>query len=369
MRKVILLLLSLVFSLSVFADKRGTTFEKDGLVYTIASEYVLKKNSIYRNDTLTKNEGEVYVTGVTVSDCVVVIPPVVTFPSSFGRKDTVEARYNVRGIGTRAFEGARLKDLVIPSDLKFIGEEAFRNMEITNGTLVMPPARIMKANIFDGLKAKVLLLSLKVEKSPIKIENTFQNKENLPEIYIPHSCYGEQVKGLDKKVFYTVGKNICRDWTQKARTIYLDQMKYHQYYSSSIASHAADANFITFEGNVTPKFVVRTAKNYPKVGSDIDMLTPYEYDCRNPYTNQRETYQEFTMNKTLYRCRKGDVYLYFTLDGKPITNTESLIDDSGQDPFGLQVRSVEKVKTRKAAKARETNLNKKMNDLKRMFGF
>lgn len=82
-----------------------------------------------------------------------------------------------------------------------------------------------------------------------------------------------------------------------------------------------------------------------------------------------DTYEEFAMNESLYRCGKGGKYSYFTLDGKPITNTESLLDDNGQDPFGLQVRSVEEVKERKAAKERQSNLNRKVNDLKNIFGF
>lgn len=371
MRKLILLSLSLISSLPALADKRGTTFEKDGLVYTIASEYVLRRDG-FADDTLSiiRNEGEVFVSGVTVSDTVVVIPPVVKFPSSLGRKDTVEASYNVLGIGTKAFEGVRLKNLIIPSGLKFIGAEAFRNMEITDGTFVMPPARIMKANLYDGLKAKVLLLSLKTDRlEPIRMDKTFQITENLPEIYVSHSDYKTSVEGLDKKILYTVGEGICWDWCQKARRNYLDKIDYSQYCSTSISSHLGNVNFKTCVGNITPKIIVRLVRNYKNVGSDIDMLIPYEYECRNTYTKQSERYQEFTMNRTLYRCRKGDVYLYFTLDGKPITNTESLIDDSGQDPFGLQVRSVEEVKTRKAAKARESDLNKKMNDLKKMFGF
>ena len=79
--------------------------------------------------------------------------------------------------------------------------------------------------------------------------------------------------------------------------------------------------------------------------------------------------KEFIINNSIYRGKKGNKYYYFTTDGKPITNKETLLDDSGKDPFGLQVISTEELKARKEAKEREKNLNKKLNDLKSTFGF
>ncbi|MBP5703080.1 MAG: hypothetical protein J6X12_00095, partial [Paludibacteraceae bacterium] len=114
MKKTILLLLSLTACLITYADPRGVSFEKDGLIYTIASESIVKKFNIGRKfgdpQHLYKNEGEVYVSGVAISDAVVNIPTTVSYPSSYGRYTEDTATYQVLGIGERAFENAMLKD-------------------------------------------------------------------------------------------------------------------------------------------------------------------------------------------------------------------------------------------------------------------
>ena len=172
MKKTILLLLSLAACLITYADQRGVSFEKDGLIYTIASE--------------------------------------------FGRKTEDTARYQVMGIGERAFENAMLKDLIIPYGLKFIGKEAFKNMELTSGVLVVPQAKRMGANLFDGMKTNVFITGLEDsyegKTNQIFFYKTFENTDKLPNIYIPHSSIGTQVNNVDKKIFYTVGNNIIDKW-------------------------------------------------------------------------------------------------------------------------------------------------------------
>ncbi len=379
MRKIALLLFGLVSCLSAAADQRGVSFEKDGVVYTIASEITIQRPNVGRRsgepDHIITNEGEVYVSGVTVSDSVVTIPTVVTYPSTYCRKDTtVMAQYRVLGIGAKAFEGARLKDLIIPHGLRFIGNEAFRNLEITNGVLVVPPARKMKSNIFDGVKSKVLLTELEDSYPqtplPIIFENTFENKDNLPEIYVSHKHINTITTGIDKRIFYTIGENVYKEWLKKSWGVILDKSSnYKTNRSAPLAITKEAATFHTLKSDDSPKITFKAVKKFEKTGTDIDFLPPYEYECRNTYTNKKDTYEEFTMNYSLYRCKKGDKYLYFALDGKPITNVESLMDSSGRDPFGLQVYSKEEIKEKKAAKERESKLNKKVNDLKKAFGF
>ena len=75
------------------------------------------------------------------------------------------------------------------------------------------------------------------------------------------------------------------------------------------------------------------------------------------------------MDNTLFRCRKDTVYYYFTLDGKPITDKESLINDMGCGPFGLQVRSPEEMKAKNAAKKKEQNLRNEFYNFKNALGF
>lgn len=371
MKKIIILLLTLASSAISFADQRGVSFEKDGLIYTIASEYIIIKDSVGRKSGdpryVYKNRGEVYVSGVTVSDEVVKIPTSVSFPTSFCRKTEDTARYSVLGIGEKAFEGARLKDLVIPYGLKFIGDEAFSNMEITSGVFVLPPARRMGANLFSGMKTKVLLTGLEdyIENRPIQIfyDKTFENTESLPEIYIPHSSLSTQAENVDKRIFYTIGENIITDWMSTKEKA----DKYKRPWS--IASSKDPYYYHTCDGIEAPKITIRARKRFEKTNKDIDKLPPYEFMCWNPYTHKKDVYQEFVMNYSIYRGRKGNEYFYFTSDGKPITNKESLLDDNGQDPFGLQVISAEELKAKKEAKEREKNLNKKLKDLKSTFGF
>lgn len=371
MRKTTILLLALASYVISFADQRGVSFEKNGLIYTIASEYIIKRENIGRKSSAPqytfKNEGEVYVSGVTVSNAVVKIPTRVSFPSSYCRKTEDTATYQVLGIGEKAFENAVLKDLYIPYGLKFIGDEAFLNMEITNGVFVLPPARRMGKNLFRGMKTKVFLTGLEDYKDdrPIQIfyDKTFEDTENSPEIYIPHSSISTQVDNVDKRIFYTVGRNIIDSWMT-------GKSKYDKYVRPwSIASSAEPFYIWVLDSSSAPKITIRARKRFEKINKDIDRLPPYEFVYWNTYTQKKDVYQEFVMNNSICRGKKGNEYFYFTTDGKPITNKESLLDDSGKDPFGLQVISAEELQEKKAAKEREKNLNKKLNDLKSTFGF
>ena len=379
MRRITLLILSLVSCMISLADQRGVMFEQDGLKYIISSEFTTRRVNVNRSkedpEHIIVNEGEVYVCGVTVSDRVVRIPDVVYAPSTYGRKDTtVMAMYHVLGIGEKAFEGARLKDLIIPFGLKFIGNEAFRNLEITNGVLVVPPVRKMKANVFDGVKSKVLFMDLEIQTKenplPIVFENTFQNKDNLPDFYIPHTCLNTQTNGLDKRILYSVGNNIYKKWVETSwDEIMRGRSNYRTYRSESVLAYTTTSKFCTTGGEVAPKIVIKTPKKVEKTGTDIDMLSPYVYECTNTFTQKKDIYEEIVLGNSLFRCKKAGKYFYFALDGKPITNVESLIDDSGRDPFGLQVYSKEEIKAKKANKEKENNLNNKVNDLKKAFGF
>lgn len=371
MRKILLLLLTIGSCLSSLADSRGVSFEKDGLVYIIASEYILNVPNVGRAkgepEFKILHEGEVYVSGVTVSDCDLVIPRVVSFASNYCSKDTVTCKYNVLGIGAKAFAGARLKSLVIPYGLKFIGDEAFRNMEVTGGVLVVPPTRRIKADVFDGVKGKVFFADF-VDRGvknafPTKFENTFRNSDVLPELYTSHYGYFSNAYGVTKTIFYTVGANVYNQWVPDS----VGNESYNEKYRSVSIAGSERASFVTYGAKDAPKVTVRSAKSFPTTGLDIDLFAPYEYECRNSYTHQKEIYQEFILNGTLFRGKKGKDYYYFTLDGKPITDKESLLDSDGQDPFGLQVVSPEEIKAKREAKEREKILNNKMNSLKMMF--
>lgn len=387
MKKILLLLLAFASYIITYADRRGTTFEQNGLIYTIGSEYVTRNYHIESNiytdcfgnkqkidpnapDTFIhgshklKLEGNVYVSGITFSDedSIVTIPSVVYFVFDSKSKDSVSirklCRYIVLGIGEKAFEGAKLKDLVIPNGLKFIGDEAFRNMELTNGILFVPPVDKMKANVFDGVKAKVFLLG------DSKYVNTFQNTEALPEFYTFHSNRGALPQGFG----YSVGNNIYNEWA----TDYNNQRNRLKWESSLRVYNDifdTDPEIRANEKIIVPKFIIKQSKKYEKSGTDLDEFPPYEYECNNPYTRKRDTYQEFIMDNTLFRCRKDTVYYYFTLDGKPITDKESLINDMGCDPFGLQVRSPEEMKAKNAAKKKEQNLRNEFYNFKNVLGF
>lgn len=377
MRNVVIILFVLLFCLPAVADQRGVSFEKDGLVYVISSETIMPRWSAGENKRTLKNVGEVYVSGVTVSDSSVAIPPIVLYPSTFCRKDTtVLAEYNVRGIGAGAFRGARLKNLIIPFGLKFIGDEAFRDLEITSGVLAVPPATRMKRNVFEGMKSKVhLLYSRNVninDDAPLMIyfENTFENKEDLPDFYVVHGDRNAVPVGMDRRLLYTIGKNVWVDWLRNSwgKDFYDRLLMFGVFRYEAVNAYYG---FQTLGGNSAPQITCKykSSNKYEKVGTDIDMLPMPEFVCMNFYTGKKDTYDEFVMNETLFRCKKGEKYSYFTLDGKPITDTESLLDASGRDPFGLQVRTKEEVKEKNAAKERENNLNKKVDDLKKAFGF
>lgn len=381
MRNGLIILFVLLSCLPAVADQRGVSFEKDGLVYVISSETVQPRWVQSERKMIIKNVGEVYVSGVTVSDSSVTIPSVVKYPSTYCRKDTtVMAEYSVMGIGAGAFRGARLKNLIIPIGLRFIGDEAFRDLEVTCGLLPVPPARRVKRNVFEGMKSKVLLLSFFDVNgddnviTPIVYENTFENKENLPEFYTLHEDRNLYVSaGMDRRLLYTIGNNIWTDWLRRswgADFYEAFRLSRSRFKDMTVNFNYVVGSFGTLQGT-SPKITCKykSFNKYERVGSDIDMLPLLEFACMNTYTGKKETYDEFVMNETLFRCKKGDKYSYFTLDGKPITDTESLLDASGRDPFGLQVRTKEEVKEKNAAKERENNLNKKVDDLKKAFGF
>lgn len=371
MKKFILLLISIASCFIASADQRGVSFEKDGLIYTIASEYVVRKRVVGRKATDPEykivNEGEVYVSGVTASNTVVTIPTEVYFPTTYCRSKVDTAKYNVLGIGEKAFEGATLTDLIIPHGLRFIGNEAFRNLKITNGVLVVPPTRRIKANVFDDMRSKVLITELEYSYGsnmiPIQFYKTFENTDRLPEIYVRHNIYGAPIENIDKRLLYTIGNNIFNEWTKN--------MSQRSKRPSTIMSLGRNGlfTFSTFSGVKTPTITMRAVKRYDKTGTDIDQIAPYEFICWNSYTQKREVFSEFAMNESIFRLKKDDTYLYFSLDGKPITDTESLIDSSGRDPFGFQVHSTEEMKAKNGAKERANNLNKKIKDLKNVFGF
>jgi hypothetical protein len=383
MKKILLLLASLTFFVIASADQsqRGVTFEKDGLIYTIASEYIIKKHNIGRsaNDPayLIQNEGEVYVSGVSGTKSCITIPTRVTNKSHYCRKDSaVTATYNVLGIGARAFEDAKLDKLIIPFGLLFYGEQAFHNLELKSGVLVLPPAKRMRKGMFDGVKAKVLLTNLTYSSTtPIFFDKTFDSKEEQPDIYIYHGIYSTQAEGIDKKSLCTIGKNIYNKWIAMNGEFGKDYIESNVKFRISSIHSTKDNSFNTlyssgvYNENKIPTITIKKCKKFEKTKTDIDMIAPCEYQFWNPYTYEKGVYDEFIMNESLFRLKKGTDYKYYTLDGKPITNTESLIDNDGKDPFGLQVHTPEEVKEKRAAKEREENINRKMKDLKKVFGF
>lgn len=393
MKKITLLMLSLFSFIIASADKRGDTFEKDGFVYTILTEYVIKspfndwlvytenninneRNSylleasqgridtadieLLLKDTILRNEGLVYVSGRTKLDSIVKIPGYLYYQTSYCRSEKTMAKYQVVGIGEKVFEGAKLKDIVLPSGLTFIGKEAFKNMELTNGVLFMPPVGKIKENAFDGMKARLFL------KGNCSFENTFKNIDSLPEIYTSHSQKGDRSSGLDPKLVYTIGDDIYEEWVNNSEFNY--RIEHIPYIDSKNPPRFNTYRQLDSKSKESvPKVTVQTVNKYEKTGTDMDMVLPREYAVWNPYTRNTVRYKEFIMNKTIYRCLKGNDYLYFTIDGKPITDIESLVDDNGQDPFGRQVISEDEMKAKRAAREREKKLNEKMNSLKNIF--
>ena len=226
------------------------------------------------------------------------------------------------------------------------------------------------------MKSKVLLLySRNVninDDAPLMIyfENTFENKEDLPDFYVVHGDRNAVPVGMDRRLLYTIGKNVWVDWLRNSwgKDFYDRMLMFGVFRYEAVNAYYG---FRTLGGNSAPQITCKykSSNKYEKVGTDIDMLPMPEFVCMNFYTGKKDTYDEFVMNETLFRCKKGEKYSYFTLDGKPITDTESLLDASGRDPFGLQVRTKEEVKEKNAAKERENNLNKKVDDLKKAFGF
>lgn len=379
MKKIILLLISLASCFIASANKRGVSFEHNGLIYTIASEFVVRKRVVGRTILDSEyeiiKEGEVYVSGVTASNKDVKIPSFFYYPLIEVKKDSTTClkpakgatKYTVLGIGEKAFEGATLKSLVIPHGLRFIGNEAFRDMTITKGILVVPPARRMNANVFIGLKSKVFLPELEDEynsnTTPILFNKTFDIKEGLPEIYVRHNAFGKPIESLDRRILYTVGDSLTKEWYNYYSSI--------SYRPKPITSYGKFGfyTFNTFSGAKTPTITIRPAKKFEKTRTDLDMIAPYEFVCWNPYTQKREVCSDFVMNESIYRLKKEENYLYYTVDGKPITNIDPLIDASGKDPFGLQVRDLEEIKAKNAANERSNNLNNKIELLKSTLGF
>lgn len=366
MKKIIFLLLSLVSSLSSFATgRRGETFEKDGVIYTIISEFLYRgydnENQVRKGSKTLLNRGEVYVSGVSPTlKGVVRIPKIVKNPSSYCRvNEVVDATYLVLGIGEKAFEGANFQDLILPGGLKFISKEAFHNLKLESEVLVVPRPVVMKANVFDGLNTRVLL------SGSSKYEQTFQNVDSIPEIYVSHSDYNLDFQGMDKKLLYTVGENACSKWVHKD-TLRNRYRNIPRPYVRPYDKVFPNLQFSFVDGGVD--FGIWPAKKYEKLGSDLDLIAPAEYRCSNSYDQDNKVFQELVVNETIYRGKNGDKYFYYALDGKPITDVSSLVDDSGKDPFGLQVFSAEEMKAKKAVKEREQNLNKKVNNLKNLFG-
>jgi hypothetical protein len=364
MKRISIILLTLTTCFFSFAEQRGVTFEKDGLVYTIASEYQVwrrvKTDVNWGTKYVIKNEGEVYVSGITTPDSIVKIPAKVSYPTSYCRNVEDTATYQVLGIGESVFEGAVLKDLILPYGLKFIGDRAFSNMTLTSGLFVVHQAKKMGANLFDGMKTKIFSQDLDFLGL---FDKTFENKENLPEVYTSHQGINLSGISMDKRFFYTIGTNIISRWlSNKTIADIRDQ-------PNSIALKIDPYYIYTIKDSEGVKIRIRPRKNFEKINSDIDMLPPYEFECRNPYTNKKEVFQEVAINENIFRGKKNNDYFYFTSDGRPLKDIESLLDSSGKDPFGRQVIPVEELKAKKEANEREKKLDKKLNDLKSTFGF
>ncbi len=328
MKRILLLFISLAVSALAFAY-RGEVIKYNGVVYTVMSEYNLREESYNENTKKTSVEcgryGEVYVSGVTTSNVNLVIKPEIKIKTTRDSKKPVFATFTVVGIGDKAFEGAKLQNLILPNNMRFIGNEAFKNMELSAGIFFLPTAKRIMKDAFDGMKAKLFILDM----GGCGFENTFQNKDLIPEIYVPHSHYTLTAPGLDKKLLYTVGDKIL--------AVLLPKDSLRKNMENEVEYLSDKTMFKTLGDNaLSPAFNIRKAKRFVKIGSNLDLMAPFEYACFNPATGEQNVYSEFVMNNSIFRVRKDKEYQYFTLDGKPVADVSAYIDSKGQDPFGFQ---------------------------------
>lgn len=339
MKKIILLFINVAIATLAFAY-RGETIEYKGVIYTVVSECNLRTETYNegakKNIVECKRYGEVYVSEIRVSDIDLVIDPVIKVNTKKDSKKPVVTEYSVVGVGDKAFMNAKLTNLILPNNMRFIGNEAFKNMEITEGTFFLPKTKRVLRDAFDGLKARLFILNL----NDCGFENTFQNIDQLPEIYVRHNHYSITVNGLNKKLIYSVGDKIVQEWLPKESL---------QEKMDAEVSYIGDKTMFKTLGDntVSPAFNIRKSKRFDKIGSNVDMVAPFEYACYNPYTTEQDVYSEFVMNTLVYRVKKGDEYLYFNLDGRPVVDVSSILDNKGQDPFGFPY-SIEQIKKFKA---------------------
>ncbi len=371
---------------AIYSDnRRGEVFEHNGVIYTISSIYNMVEaghwnvskdkdkgtGSLKRTDLnglFCNRYGEVIVSGVTTQNVDVIINPTFTTTTDYDSNKQELIVFTVIGIADKAFENVSLRNLILPTGMKYVGKEAFKGMKITSdeGTFFFPLQKRVLADAFDGLKAKLFLI-YELYKEDCNYDKTFRNTDLLPEIYVHHNY---AVVGLDRKYFYTVGTEYQEMWSPKLtgeRTLddfaASDDSKYQ---SGSVTYLGDKIRFKTLGENTTsPTFNIRKARKFNKTNTCLDIFAPYEYSCYNPYTSQQDVYSEFVMNNTMYRVKKGKDYLYFTLDGKPITDKKSLTDKSGKDPFGTMILNDEEVKAKKS----NQNLNNSVNNLRNQLGF
>ncbi|MCQ2199969.1 MAG: hypothetical protein MJZ19_09665 [Paludibacteraceae bacterium] len=371
---------------AILADnRRGEKFEHNGVIYTISSIYNMveaghwevkydstlgtataKREGI--NGLYCNRYGEVIVSGVSAQHVDVVINPKFVTKTNYDSNKEEPIIFTVIGIEDNAFEKTSLRNLILPTGMKHVGKEAFKEMEITSeqGTFFFPLQKRVLADAFDGLKAR-LFLTFEFYKEDCHYDKTFRNTDLLPEIYVHHNNSGHAVEGLDRKLLYSVGSEYQEKWTpdvdKKSDIKTTDVTKYQR----GAVSYLGDkVRFKTLgENTVSPTFNIRKARKFNKTNTCLDIFAPYEYSCYNPYTSQQDVYSEFVMNNNMYRVKKGKEYLYFTLDGKPITDKKSLTDRNGKDPFGTQILNDDEMK----AKKNTQNLNNSVNNLRNQLGF
>ena len=124
MKKLITLLLLVVFSISIKAQKYTYDFSVGNLCFDITAE---------REVELVRNEGCVFYTGNMV------------VPDSVQHNNVW---YKVTSIGDYVFIGADLTSLSLPSGIRSIGEECFSYSRIRGGLVLPDSLRVIKKNAF-----------------------------------------------------------------------------------------------------------------------------------------------------------------------------------------------------------------------------
>ncbi len=384
----------------------GSTFEQNGLEFYVVDRYPY--GLPYKG---VDYGGQVVVMGPSSSESrqEIFIPGKVTLSWTDAQGKVRIAIFSVAAINDQAFMNNNVETLRLPTSIGIIGKEAFKGLTVRCGYLIVPQARLTMKNAFADLKASLVFYSMSEDAS--SFPKTFEDKENLPPIYIRHSdLYNcQEAYGWPAKDIITVGDSIIARWQTRATpkdlirteqelvrskypsqdsirrdsirrgyTVYRPSLnelidkatnKLTDYEGNNNTSIKKPQQFYTisnkYKTGIRVYYRKIKSKNSDKYGDCRDRFSRTTFLVYNPYLRKTETYSEVEMDESLFRAKKSDEYFYFTMDGKQI-NAKSLISPDGFDPFGTKVvEDSELEQNKKNTKKIENKLNNMMKE----FGF